>query len=79
MSLIEPRMLLSNDDPALLRLQDVFKRSEGVTTDTRTAGPGQVFFALKGDNFNGNTYAHQALQKGCSAAVVDEVDLVNQR
>ena len=78
MSLIEPRMLLSNDDPALLRLLDVFQRSEGVTTDTRTAGPGQVFFALKGDNFNGNTYAHQALQKGCSAAVVDEVDLVNQ-
>jgi len=46
MSLIEPRMLLSNDDPALLRLQDVFKRSEGVTTDTRTAGPVVKFFLL---------------------------------
>lgn len=44
MSLIEPRMLLSNDDPALLRLLDVFQRSEGVTTDTRTAG--QVKFFL---------------------------------
>lgn len=43
-----------------------------VCTDTRKISPNCIFFALKGDNFNGNTYAEQALEKGASYAIVDE-------
>lgn len=42
------------------------------STDTRKLERGDIFFALKGDNFNGNTYAMQALKDGASYAVVDE-------
>lgn len=43
-----------------------------VCTDTRQVQPGSIFFALKGDQFNGNKYASDAINKGCSFAVVDE-------
>ena len=43
-----------------------------VTTDSRDCPEGSVFFALKGDNFNGNQYAQSALDKGCAYAVIDE-------
>jgi UDP-N-acetylmuramoyl-tripeptide--D-alanyl-D-alanine ligase len=42
------------------------------TTDSRKVDKGSIFFALKGDNFNGNQYALQALQEGARYAVVDE-------
>jgi len=42
------------------------------TTDSRTISEGCIFFALKGDNFNGNTFANKALDKGAAYAVVDE-------
>jgi UDP-N-acetylmuramoyl-tripeptide--D-alanyl-D-alanine ligase len=50
-----------------------------VSTDTRKLGNGEMFFALKGDNFNGNLFAEQALQNGASYAVVDEGDFENAR
>jgi UDP-N-acetylmuramoyl-tripeptide--D-alanyl-D-alanine ligase len=50
-----------------------YLRSLGINTDTRSISEGQVFFALKGANFNGNLYAHQALEKGAYYAVVDEL------
>ena len=53
-------------------LYKLFLQSEGVTTDTRTCAPGLMFFALKGASFNGNEFALQALEKGCTHAVVDE-------
>ena len=53
-------------------LYKIFLSQSGITTDTRSIKPGQVFFALKGDNFNGNKYAVNALQTGASFAVVDE-------
>ncbi|MFY7839054.1 MAG: UDP-N-acetylmuramoyl-tripeptide--D-alanyl-D-alanine ligase [Lacibacter sp.] len=43
-----------------------------VQTDTRKLKEGDLFFALKGDNFNGNFFAKQALEKGASYAIVDE-------
>ncbi len=43
-----------------------------VSTDTRKIIPGSVFFALKGDKFNANQFAAEALEKGASFAVVDE-------
>ena len=43
-----------------------------VQTDTRKLNKGDLFFALKGDNFNGNLFAIQALEKGAAYAIVDE-------
>lgn len=45
-----------------------------VSTDTRKIGEGDLFVALKGDNFNGNLFAIQALEKGAAYAIVDEGD-----
>jgi UDP-N-acetylmuramoyl-tripeptide--D-alanyl-D-alanine ligase len=50
-----------------------YLNSTGITTDTRNIQPGNIFFALKGDNFNANAFAAEALQKGASFVVVDEV------
>ena len=49
------------------------------TTDSRSISKGDIFFALKGDNFNGNTYAKQALNDGAAYAVVDEIEEQNGR
>ena len=51
--------------------------SGGVTTDTRLCKEGMLFFALKGENFDGNKYAEEALVAGCIAAVVDDSSLKN--
>ncbi|NDV81038.1 UDP-N-acetylmuramoyl-tripeptide--D-alanyl-D-alanine ligase [Bacteroides sp. 51] len=53
-------------------LYQIFQASTGVTTDSRNCPEGSIFFALKGDSFNGNAFAHQALEKGCIYAVIDE-------
>ena len=42
-------------------------------TDTRTIRKNTLFFALKGANFNGNTFANKAIAKGASYAIIDEV------
>ncbi|WP_245934899.1 UDP-N-acetylmuramoyl-tripeptide--D-alanyl-D-alanine ligase [Breznakibacter xylanolyticus] len=46
-----------------------------MTTDSRQCPSGSLFFALRGENFDGNRYAASALEKGCSLAVVDDVEL----
>ena len=51
-------------------LHGLFMRSAGVNTDTRTIKPGEMFFALKGENFDGNEYAGKALEAGAAYAVV---------
>lgn len=43
------------------------------TTDSRNIPKGGIFFALKGDHFNGNEFALQAIESGASYAVVDEI------
>jgi len=43
-----------------------------VCTDTRKIKKNDIFFALKGDNFNGNTYAEQALKSGAKYCIIDE-------
>ena len=53
-------------------LYSAFLASNGVSTDTRTLEENQIFFALKGPNFNGNLHADKAIQKGASLVVVDE-------
>ncbi|MDO5518816.1 MAG: UDP-N-acetylmuramoyl-tripeptide--D-alanyl-D-alanine ligase, partial [Clostridium sp.] len=45
-----------------------------ISTDTRKIEEGNLFFALKGENFNGNNYAVKAVENGASVVVVDEVN-----
>jgi UDP-N-acetylmuramoyl-tripeptide--D-alanyl-D-alanine ligase len=54
-------------------LYQIYLRNPSVQTDTRLLKQGDLFFALKGGNFNGNLFAKQALEKGASYAVVDEL------
>ena len=54
------------------QLYQLFRESRGLSTDSRTITEGQMFFALWGDNFNGNKYAADALAKGASWAVIDD-------
>jgi UDP-N-acetylmuramoyl-tripeptide--D-alanyl-D-alanine ligase len=54
------------------QLYNLFKESRGVSTDSRTVGKGQIFFALWGDTYNGNKYASEALARGAKCAVVDD-------
>ncbi len=54
----------------IAQLYDLFLASKGVNTDTRTLQPEQIFFALKGENFDGNAYAQKALESGAAYAVV---------
>lgn len=53
-------------------LYKYFKECGSITTDSRNCPEGSMFFALKGDSFNGNKFALSALEKGCQYAVVDE-------
>ena len=55
-------------------LYNYFKECGKVTTDTRNCPEGSMFIALKGETFNGNAFARQALEKGCRYAVVDEAE-----
>ena len=57
-------------------LYTLYKQYPTITTDSRKCVPGSIFFALKGENFNGNQFATQALKEGCSYAIVDEADYV---
>lgn len=58
-------------------LYHCFVQSRGVTTDTRRCEAGMMFFALRGENFDGNTYAAKALEQGCAYAVVDNVEFAD--
>ena len=49
-----------------------FKECSGVSTDTRSLKGGEMFFALKGENFDGNEYAMKALDAGAAYAVVNK-------
>ncbi|HAK11565.1 MAG TPA: UDP-N-acetylmuramoylalanyl-D-glutamate--2,6-diaminopimelate ligase [Chitinophagaceae bacterium] len=53
-------------------LYQLFRRYPSVQTDTRKLQQGDLYFALKGANFNGNQFALQALEKGAAYAIVDE-------
>jgi UDP-N-acetylmuramoyl-tripeptide--D-alanyl-D-alanine ligase len=53
-------------------LYKIYLQSRLVSTDSRKISPGSIFFALKGENFNGNQFALQAIEQGALAALVDE-------
>lgn len=53
-------------------IYEVFKKHKKVSTDTRQIEPNSIFFALKGENFNANQFAQEALDKGAAFVVIDE-------
>ncbi len=58
--------------PSIEYLYELFKQHPSVQTDTRKLTLGDLYFALKGPNFNGNVFALAALEAGASFAIVDE-------
>lgn len=54
------------------RLYQIYLQHPSVQTDTRKLKTGDIFFALKGPNFNGNAFAKNALEAGAGYAVIDE-------
>ena len=54
-------------------LYRIYLKHPHVTTDSRKIGEGSIFFALKGENFNGNTFAKASLDMGAAYAVIDDV------
>jgi len=56
-------------------LYDIYKTGTKISTDTRQISEGSLFFALKGDKFDGNQYAPEALQKGAAYAIVDNPEM----
>lgn len=55
----------------IMQIYDIFRECGSVTTDSRTLKGGEMFFALKGENFDGNAYALKALEAGAAYAVVN--------
>ena len=53
------------------QIHDIFLRSSEVSIDTRTLKKDALFFAIKGDNFDGNKFAEQAISSGAKIAVID--------
>jgi UDP-N-acetylmuramoyl-tripeptide--D-alanyl-D-alanine ligase len=53
-------------------LYNLFLQFPSIQTDSRKIKKGDIFFALKGDNFNGNSFAAKALEDGAAYAVIDE-------
>ena len=53
-------------------LYEIYKAHPVVTTDSRNCPEGSMFFALKGETFDGNKFAVAAIEKGCAYAVVDD-------
>ena len=60
-------------------LYNYFKESSSVSTDTRLINKGSIFFALKGENYDGNKFAEEAIKNGASYAVIDDQSLNNPK
>ncbi|MFT3903466.1 MAG: UDP-N-acetylmuramoyl-tripeptide--D-alanyl-D-alanine ligase [Niabella sp.] len=54
------------------KLYEIYTQYPQVQTDTRKLQTGDIFFALKGPNFNGNKFARQAIEAGAAYSVIDE-------
>lgn len=58
-------------------LYEIYKQHPVITTDSRDCPEGSIFIALKGESFDGNQFAAQALDKGCAVAIVDDEQVYN--
>jgi len=57
-------------------LYEVYKSNPNISIDSRKITDGCIYFALKGENFNGNKFAKEALDKGAAKVVVDQKEYV---
>ncbi|NEW84592.1 MAG: UDP-N-acetylmuramoyl-tripeptide--D-alanyl-D-alanine ligase [Mariniphaga sp.] len=57
---------------SIIELYEIFTKHPKISTDSRRIEKDSLFFALKGENFNGNTYATTALENGAAYSIVDE-------
>ena len=55
-------------------IYNIFNKHPNVTTDTRNIKENSIFFALKGNNFNGNKFAKKAIEDGCHYAIIDQAE-----
>lgn len=62
----------------IAELYKCFMECGKVTTDSRNCPEGSMFIALKGETFNGNAFAAQALKQGCRYAVIDEPEYAGE-
>ena len=60
-------------------LYEIFKQHPEITTDSRTCPEGSIFFALKGESFDGNAFAKASLEKGCAYAIIDEKEYADEQ
>lgn len=58
----------------IAQLYEIYKAFPSIQTDTRKLKMGDLFFALKGENFNGNSFAGKALELGAEYAIIDEAE-----
>jgi len=66
------RVIKEEKNMDIKELYALYRQHPCITTDSRDCPEGSIFLALKGEKFNGNQYALQALEKGCAYAIVDE-------
>jgi len=62
----------------LSELYKLYQQHPLITTDSRDCPEGSIFFALKGESFDGNRFAKAALEKGCAYAVIDEREFAEE-
>ena len=67
-----------NESMEMKELYELFLQHPTITTDSRDVPEGSMFFALKGDTFDGNAYAISALEKGAAYAVIDEKEYTKE-
>lgn len=60
---------------SIKELYKLYQQHPCITTDSRDCPQGSIFLALKGESFDGNKFAVQALEKGCAYAIVDDPSL----
>lgn len=60
------------------KIRSLHLNGAGVSTDTRRLDPGDIFFALKGKQFNGNRFIREALEKGAALAVADDPEFAEE-
>ena len=69
---VDSEVLVENKSGMTIQeIYSIFKTCTSVTTDSRVINGGELFFALKGENFDGNEYAVRALEAGAAYAVVN--------
>ena len=56
------------------QLYQIYQQHPVITTDSRDCPQGSIFFALKGESFDGNKFAASAIEKGCAYAVIDNAE-----